>query len=120
MSMIGPTPLALPSGAPRIRKAEYCCALAALARMNVELRPPITIRSLRLIQNASRPREMAGIGSKTTPNVVESDFSGLRSGLPPVSVGDWFLQSEGAPVAGFGQRIGSRVPLGVTLEACAV
>src|SRR4051812_4230790 len=106
MPVIGPRPLALPSGAPRMRKLEYWVALAALARMKVELRPPITIRSLRLIQNASRPAEMAGVGSNTTPNVVESDFSGLRSGLPPVMVGNWLLQSDGAPVAGFGQRIG--------------
>jgi hypothetical protein len=52
--------------------------------------------------------------------VLDHDFSGFRSGLPPVMVGNWLLQSPGAPVAGFGQRIGSRVPFGVTLEACAV
>src|SRR5690349_7594550 len=116
--MIGPTPLGLPSGAPRRMYCEYCVALAALASRKLEPRPPITIEFLRKIQNMSTPIETLRTGSNTMPSVAERDFSGFRFGLPPVTVANWLLQSDGFPVAGLGQRIGSRVPLGVTLEAC--
>src|SRR5260221_6165853 len=120
MPMIGPTPEALPSGGPRKMKLENVCALAALARMVVTGSPPITIEVLMKIENTSTPIYTCLVGSKTMPSVVERDFSGLRLGLPPVIVGNWLLQSPGAPVVTLGQLIGSRVPLAVTLVACAV
>src|SRR6185437_8497613 len=119
-SVMGPTPLAFPSGAPRMMNEENCVAFAALARMKLNGRPPITIESLSWIQKKSMLMEMSRVGSNTKPSVFECDFSGLRLGLPPVMVGNWLLQSVGWPVAGFGQRIGSRVPFAVTLFACAV
>src|SRR5258706_309889 len=120
MPMMGPTPLGLLSGAPRTMKLANCVALATLARITFVARPPMTIESLMVIQNASTPSDTARLGSNTMPSVPDRDLSGLRSGLPPVIVGNWLLQSAGAPVVTFGQRIGSRVPLAVTLVACAV
>src|SRR6185436_13235289 len=76
--------------------------------------------SFRLTRKASRPRDRFLIGSHTRPSVPDCDFSGFRFGLPPVVVVNWKLQSDGAPVAITGQRIGSRVPLAVTLVACGV
>src|SRR6478736_2899190 len=103
-----------------MRYCEYWVALAALARMKFEPRPPMTIESLRKIQNMSTPIDTLRTGSQRMPSVPERDFSGFRSGLPPVMVGNWLLQSSGEPVVVLGQRIGSRVLFAVTLEACGV
>jgi hypothetical protein len=74
----------------------------------------------RLTRKASRLTDSSLTGSNSTPIVYDSDFSGARVGLPPVMVMNWKLQSPGAPVLTSGQRIGSRVPLAVTLVACEV
>src|SRR5438105_808601 len=103
-----------------MRNEEYCVAFCALARMKAEPNPPITIVSLSRIEYASRPIEISRVGSNTMPSVTERDFSGLRSGLPPMTVGNWLLQSAGLPVAVFGQRIGSRVAFAVTLADCGL
>src|SRR5438552_15531334 len=120
MAMIGPWPLGLPSGAPRVMKLANRVALSALARIVVTASPPITIESLRLMKKKSMPADTSGVGSKTMPSVRCSDFSGLRLGLPPVTVANWLPQSEADPVCGFGQRIGSRVLFAVTLLACGL
>src|SRR5258708_39767143 len=103
--MIGPSPLALPSGAPRMMKFAKVVALAALPRMVTAPRTPSW--SLIVIQNASRPIAMRRLGSNTMPTVPDFDFSGLRLGVPPVMVGNWLVQSDGAPGGAFRQRRGS-------------
>src|SRR5260221_14188603 len=117
--MTGPRREAWPSGGRGRRKLKKSGGLVGLAKMFSPASPPITIEFLMKIENTSTPIETCRLGSNTMPSVVERDFSGLRLGLPPVIVGNWLLQSPGAPVVTFGQRIGSRVPLAETLVACA-
>src|SRR5258708_511265 len=86
--------------------------------MNGYGRPPTTIWFLRNIQKESKSTVKFETGSSETPNVADLDFSGVSFGLPPVIVLNWKLQF-GLAGSKVGHRIGSRVPLPVTLVAWA-
>src|SRR4029079_15190103 len=97
------------STGPRVTREPY---LPRSPRM-VAAVMPLTMVSFRLILKASTASDVLLVGANTRPSVALVDFSGFRSGLPPLMVVNCVEQSVRLPVTG--QRSGSLVPAGVTL-----